>query len=239
MAAGKCQRAKTERRSAPDQRFTVSAFGTRNNRTSNSIPRSIAGSVAAIAALAAGVTAVEVAAPAGPAAAAQSAASTAAQSAAAQSAAGPAAAAPSATTVSSSFAAGLAGRSPAVTPAVVVASRPASGVVATSAGSGRHVYARRLSRKIMRRHYPWNVWHQYRYLSRLWQRESSWNHYAYNPYSGAYGIPQAVPGSKMSSAGPRWRQSCRTQITWGLRYIHGRYRTPRGAWRHETRYGWY
>jgi hypothetical protein len=223
MAAGKCQRAKAERRRAPDQRLNVSVLGTRRNRTSNSIPAAFAGSVAVIAALVSGVTAVELAAPAVPA------------TAAARSAAGQAAAAQSAPAASSGFAAGVAGRSPTVTPAAVVA----SGVMAASAGSGRHVYARRLSRKIMRNHYPWHVWHQYRYLSRLWQRESSWNHYAHNPYTGAYGIPQAVPGSKMSTAGPRWRRSCRTQITWGLRYIHGRYGTPRGAWRHETRYGWY
>ncbi len=70
-------------------------------------------------------------------------------------------------------------------------------------------------------------------------RESSWNRYAYNPASGAYGIPQAVPGSKMASAGPDWRTSARTQIVWGMGYIRSRYVTPRRAWEHELRYGWY
>ena len=57
--------------------------------------------------------------------------------------------------------------------------------------------------------------------------------------SGAYGIPQAVPGSKMASAGPHWRTSARTQIRWGLSYIRSRYGTPCGAWAHSNAYGWY
>ena len=56
--------------------------------------------------------------------------------------------------------------------------------------------------------------------------ESGWNKYAENPYSGAYGIPQAVPGSKMASAGNDWRTNATTQIRWGLRYIQGRYGAP-------------
>jgi hypothetical protein len=80
---------------------------------------------------------------------------------------------------------------------------------------------------------------QYRYLNMLWSRESSWNVRAENPYSGAYGIPQAVPGAKMAAAGPHWRTSARTQILWGLRYIKDRYGSPRGAWDHELATGWY
>ena len=80
---------------------------------------------------------------------------------------------------------------------------------------------------------------QFSYLNRLWERESGWNRYAVNPSSGAYGIPQAVPGSKMASAGPHWRSSPATQIRWGLRYIRGRYGSPRRAWNHELAYGWY
>ena len=80
---------------------------------------------------------------------------------------------------------------------------------------------------------------QFPYLNRLWSHESSWNVHAENAYSGAYGIPQAVPGVKMSAAGPDWRTSARTQILWGLRYIKGRYGSPAAAWNHELATGWY
>ena len=90
----------------------------------------------------------------------------------------------------------------------------------------------------MMRGYGWQRW-QFRFLNRLWERESSWNPQAANPYSGAYGIPQAVPAVKMASAGPDWRWSARTQIRWGMRYILVRYGSPVRAWSHECRYGWY
>jgi hypothetical protein len=67
-------------------------------------------------------------------------------------------------------------------------------------------------------------------LERLWDHESGWNHLAENPNSGAYGIPQAYPGSKMASAGADWRINAATQIKWGLGYIKGRYDSPCGAW---------
>ncbi|MDR0342014.1 MAG: lytic transglycosylase domain-containing protein [Nocardiopsaceae bacterium] len=85
--------------------------------------------------------------------------------------------------------------------------------------------------------YHWAQW-QFRYLSMLWMRESGWNPHALNPGSGAYGIPQAVPGAKMASAGPDWRWNPRTQIRWGLTYIAGRYGSPLNAWQHESGYGW-
>jgi Transglycosylase SLT domain len=91
----------------------------------------------------------------------------------------------------------------------------------------------------MHRKFHWSPRKQFRSLNRLWRRESSWNRYAHNPYSGAYGIPQAVPGRKMSSAGPHWRRNPWTQIRWGLRYIRSRYGTPHAAWRHECNDGWY
>ena len=69
-------------------------------------------------------------------------------------------------------------------------------------------------------------------LQKLWNRESGWNKYAQNPYSGAYGIPQALPGSKMASAGNHWRTNATTQIRWGLRYI--RAGTGARAWRGIT-----
>lgn len=76
-------------------------------------------------------------------------------------------------------------------------------------------------------------------LDRLWQRESGWRWNARNPSSGAYGIPQALPPSKMASAGADWLTNWATQINWGLGYIHGRYGNPAGAWRHSERTGWY
>jgi len=67
-------------------------------------------------------------------------------------------------------------------------------------------------------------------LDNLFERESGWRTDADNPWSSAYGIPQALPGSKMASAGADWLTNPATQITWGLGYIKGRYGTPCGAW---------
>lgn len=97
---------------------------------------------------------------------------------------------------------------------------------------------RQAARHLMQRRFHWKRW-QFKYLNRLWARESGWNRYASNPYSGAYGIPQATPGNKMASAGRNWRFSARTQILWGMRYIRARYRTPYWAWAHSRQYGWY
>lgn len=76
-------------------------------------------------------------------------------------------------------------------------------------------------------------------LDKLWSKESGWNHKAENRSSGAYGIPQALPGSKMSTAGSDWETSPATQIEWGLGYIKGRYGTPCSAWAHSSAVGWY
>ena len=67
-------------------------------------------------------------------------------------------------------------------------------------------------------------------LRSLWQGESGWNPKALNRQSGAFGIPQALPASKMASAGADWRTDAATQIKWGLRYIHQRYGTPAAAY---------
>ena len=80
---------------------------------------------------------------------------------------------------------------------------------------------------------------QFSCLQPLWQQESGWNISASNPSTGAYGIPQALPGSKMASAGPDWESSAATQIRWGLTYIQGLYGSPCGAWAHEQADGWY
>lgn len=80
---------------------------------------------------------------------------------------------------------------------------------------------------------------QFSCLDSLWTRESDWNVYARNPSSGAYGIPQSLPGSKMASAGPDWQTNAATQIRWGLSYIDGTYGSPCAAWSHEQALGWY
>ena len=80
---------------------------------------------------------------------------------------------------------------------------------------------------------------QFGCLVDLWNRESHWNVHAGNPVTGAYGIPQALPGSKMATAGPDWQNNATTQIKWGLGYIASRYGTPCGAWAHSQSTGWY
>ena len=80
---------------------------------------------------------------------------------------------------------------------------------------------------------------QFGCLVALWAKESGWNANAYNASSGAAGIPQALPGSKMASAGADWATNPATQITWGLGYISGRYGTPCGAWDTSQSQGWY
>ncbi|MBP2217523.1 lytic transglycosylase domain-containing protein [Arthrobacter sp. CAN_C5] len=80
---------------------------------------------------------------------------------------------------------------------------------------------------------------QFQCLVSLWNKESRWLTSANNPYSGAYGIPQSLPGSKMASSGADWRTNYRTQIEWGLGYIDGRYGSPCAAWQHSQRVNWY
>jgi hypothetical protein len=76
-------------------------------------------------------------------------------------------------------------------------------------------------------------------LDRIWTQESGWNIHADNPSSSAYGIPQALPGSKMSSAGPDWANSAETQIRWGLGYIRDRYGSACSAAGFKSGHGWY
>lgn len=86
--------------------------------------------------------------------------------------------------------------------------------------------------------YGWGA-DQLNCLINLWEKESNWNHLAMNPSSGAYGIPQSLPGNKMASAGADWQTNPATQIKWGLQYISERYGTPCGAWGHSQQVGWY
>lgn len=80
---------------------------------------------------------------------------------------------------------------------------------------------------------------QWNCLHSLWMRESGFNHLANNPSSGAYGIPQSLPASKMATVGADYLTNPRTQIEWGLNYIAGRYGTPCSAWAHSEAVNWY
>ena len=94
--------------------------------------------------------------------------------------------------------------------------------------------ARGIAASMASSRYGWGS-DQFSCLDSLWERESGWNVHAQNP-SGAYGIPQALPGSKM---GANWRDDAATQIAWGLGYINGRYGSPCGAWDAFEAKGWY
>jgi flagellar motor protein MotB len=76
-------------------------------------------------------------------------------------------------------------------------------------------------------------------LNALWNRESGWDVHATNSSSGAYGIPQALPGSKMAEYGSDWRDNPATQIAWGLAYIDAKYGSPCAAWDTARSQGWY
>jgi hypothetical protein len=80
---------------------------------------------------------------------------------------------------------------------------------------------------------------QFECLDSLWTKESGWRVDADNPSSSAYGIPQALPGSKMSTFGADWATNPVTQIRWGLDYIEDRYGSPCGAWSHSQAYNFY
>ena len=99
-------------------------------------------------------------------------------------------------------------------------------------------YNKKYANIFMKEKYGWGQ-KQYNCLVTLWNHESGWRVNADNPHSSAYGIPQALPGKKMSSAGPNWKTNPHTQIKWGLKYIKGRYKTPCGAWGAFKKKGWY
>ena len=80
---------------------------------------------------------------------------------------------------------------------------------------------------------------QFSCLNSLWTKESSWDYTATNAGSGAYGIPQSLPASKMASVGADYRTNPVTQITWGLQYIKSSYGSPCSAWGHSQATNWY
>jgi len=95
-----------------------------------------------------------------------------------------------------------------------------------------------IARQLMKRDHGWSG-SQFRCYDKIIRGESGWKVHAKNPSSGAYGIPQALPGKKMASAGSDWRNNPATQITWGLGYVKSRYGTPCSAWSFKRSHGWY
>jgi hypothetical protein len=122
---------------------------------------------------------------------------------------------------------GLGTRNPVIRRATIVVARP---------WTSRYHGAQAIAAQLLAKH-GWGA-SQMPPLINLWNRESGWNPHAANP-SGAYGIPQALPGSKMAMAGPNWQSSPTTQIAWGLSYIDGTYGSPGAAWAHSQSNGWY
>ncbi|WP_133739435.1 aggregation-promoting factor C-terminal-like domain-containing protein [Actinorugispora endophytica] len=112
----------------------------------------------------------------------------------------------------------------------------------TSSGGGGAAVPAGSSKEIALQMLPDYGWGEDQFsgcLEPLWEKESNWNHLAENPSSGAYGIPQSLPGDKMASAGSDWQTNPATQIKWGLGYIQDRYGSPCEAWAHSQSVGWY
>jgi len=109
----------------------------------------------------------------------------------------------------------------------------AAALAAVNTPAGAKSYAQQLAAQ----QYGWGG-DQFSCLVSLWQKESGWNYQAYNP-SGATGIPQALPGSKMASSGSDWQTNAATQIAWGLGYISSVYGAPCSAWGHSQATNWY
>ena len=98
--------------------------------------------------------------------------------------------------------------------------------------------AKNTARQLMASTYGWGE-DQFACLNSLWTKESGWNYQAQNAGSGAYGIPQSLPGSKMATVGADWQSNATTQIKWGLDYISRAYGTPCSAWGHSQAMNWY
>jgi len=98
--------------------------------------------------------------------------------------------------------------------------------------------ARSVAAAIAASEYGWGAG-EFSCLDSLWTKESGWDYQAYNQDGGATGIPQALPGDKMATAGSDWQTNATTQIRWGLGYIAGSYGTPCAAWGHSQSVNWY
>lgn len=104
--------------------------------------------------------------------------------------------------------------------------------------TGTAADAQKYAKATMASQYGWGS-AEYTCLLDLWNKESRWRWNAKNAASGAYGIPQSLPGHKMATAGKDWRTNYKTQVNWGLKYIDGRYGKPCAAWAHSVKKNWY
>lgn len=118
-----------------------------------------------------------------------------------------------------------------------IAAAEAKADAARQAAANTPAGAQATAKALMASQYGWGT-DQYSCLVSLWTKESGWNYKAYNP-SGATGIPQALPGSKMATVASDWSTNATTQVIWGLRYISGSYGTPCAAWSHSQSVNWY
>ena len=98
--------------------------------------------------------------------------------------------------------------------------------------------AKLVAKALIAEKYQWDE-EQYSCLNKLWTKESHWNYKARNKVSGAHGIAQALPATKMEVVGTDWRTNPVTQISWGLKYINERYDSPCKAWSKFKRSRWY
>jgi len=98
--------------------------------------------------------------------------------------------------------------------------------------------AKQVAKALIAEKYQWGE-EQYSCLNKLWTKESHWNYKARNKVSGAHGIAQALPATKMEVVGTDWRTNPVTQISWGLKYINERYDSPCKAWSKFKRSRWY
>ena len=117
------------------------------------------------------------------------------------------------------------------------AAKAAADAAAALAAQNTPAGAKATAQSLASSKYGWGS-DQYGCLVNLWTKESGWNYQAYNP-SGATGIPQALPGSKMATAGSDWATNASTQVAWGLDYIKRAYGTPCSAWGHSQSVNWY
>lgn len=116
----------------------------------------------------------------------------------------------------------------AATTGMVLTAAPAHAATTDSASSAQAVAQKMIPNKA-----------QYTAFSNIVSHESGWNVTATNASSGAYGLVQALPGSKMASSGSDWKTNAATQIKWGLDYMNSRYGSPAGAWSFWQAHGWY
>ena len=151
------------------------------------------------------------------------------------------------TTISDTFRGLLSGKAPSgnTEPIGATSSSSGPGTTGGSAAPGNTgadsstAAANQAIAKLLAAPYGWATGTQWADLVSLWNQESGWNNTAQNPSSGAYGIPQALPASKMGAAANPPQSSASAQISWGLSYIKSTYGSPEGAWAHEESDGWY